>query len=84
MTDTVGKPKERVATNRRGPFFGPPPPLPSRPVQPATFKDEQERAHENRLRVAFLSTKGHTMPMWLAERAAILAASTDEIAVHPP
>jgi hypothetical protein len=37
---------------------------------------EQTRlARENRLRVAFLATKGHTMPMWLAERSAILEAN---------
>jgi hypothetical protein len=52
--------------------------LPARPAPLANIKDEQHRrAHENRLRVAFLAVKGNTMPMWLAERTAILAADAE-------
>ena len=38
-----------------------------------TLEEPSSKALENRLRVAFLATKGHTMAMWLAQRDAILA-----------
>jgi hypothetical protein len=38
-----------------------------------TLEEPSSKALENRLRVAFLATKGHTMAMWLAQREAILA-----------
>jgi hypothetical protein len=38
-----------------------------------TLEEPASKALENRLRVAFLATKGHTMAMWLAQRDAILA-----------
>jgi hypothetical protein len=40
-----------------------------------TREEPASKAHENRLRVAFLSIRGHTMAMWLAQRDAILAGS---------
>jgi hypothetical protein len=38
-------------------------------------EEPQRKALENRLRVAFLATRGHTMPMWLAQRPTILATA---------
>jgi hypothetical protein len=38
-----------------------------------TREEPASKALENRLRVAFLATKGHTMAMWLAQREVIVA-----------
>lgn len=39
-----------------------------------TIEEPAAKAHENRMRIAFLSTKGATMKMWLEQRDAIMAA----------
>jgi hypothetical protein len=43
--------------------------------------DEREepssKATENRLRTAFLATKGNTMAMWLAQRDELLSSESD-------
>ena len=80
MTSAVSGPKDRGGAVRRGPTARPLPVLAPRPEPLLNIEEEQQRrARENRLRVAFLATKGNTMTMWLAERTAILdgAAALD-------
>jgi hypothetical protein len=43
-----------------------------------THEEPASKAAENRLRVAFLATRGNTMAMWLAQRDAILAEALDD------
>ena len=40
-------------------------------------EEPASKALENRLRVAFLSTRGNTMAMWITQRAAILAGDDE-------
>ena len=42
-------------------------------VRYETIEEPAAKAFENRMRIAFLSTKGATMKMWLEERDAIMA-----------
>ena len=52
-------------------------------VRYETIEEPAAKALENRMRIAFLSTKGATMKMWLEQRDAIMAdvlrsAATDD------
>ena len=40
-------------------------------------EEPASKALENRLRVAFLSTRGNTMAMWVTQRDTILASAND-------
>jgi hypothetical protein len=48
-----------------------------------THEEPASKAAENRLRVAFLATRGNTMAMWLAQRDAILADALGDPAESP-
>ena len=43
-------------------------------VRYETIEEPAAKAHENRMRIAFLSTKGATMKMWLEHRETIAAS----------
>jgi hypothetical protein len=75
VSEAASRPTDRGGKVRPAPSAVPVLSLPPRPEPLANINDVQRtQAHENRLRVKFLATKGNTMPMWLAERSEILAA----------
>lgn len=78
MTKADAGPNSRGRANRQSSSVRPLPTIRPRPEPLANIDQEQIRlARENRLRVAFLATKGNTMSMWLVQCFTILSGDDE-------